>query len=735
MTEAIAEAQELLHDFADEALASLHTLPAQLDAFRQTPESADPINAVFRAIHSIKGNAGFFGLTAIKSFSHQVENTLDEIRKGEVDLTNDLQRALIEAFDRVDEMVNQIFDDNITQELTAEDQSLLDRIEALSSVSRLAQSPEQQLLAQVLSLSDEMRTAVDAPAAQWAERIRTLIEAFQQQQGDPAQGKASGESQQPQDRTADSFSDSRFECSGEDISERVKSLLELFIVIENGSYEDSHGIAFLDKAAEFVQWAEQKNEPALASALKAAADDLRKIIDSPLDVDAMLISVVWDHILPELIRLEGREQTAGEASDQADEAKSAPKAGKPAIAGGQKVRLVRVKEERLDEFLENVSSLFITGELLKDLHARMGQTKAINALVEEMKQINHMFAEQSTKLQKSIVALRRVSVQGLFSKFPRMARSLASQLGKKVDVVVSGEETEIDKTLVEELDSPLTHMIRNVVDHGIETPEERRKRGVSETGTLWLRAEQTRTHVRITVQDDGQGIDPNRLRDKAVEKGILSRDRANALSDEEALQLIFDAGFSTAKVVSDVSGRGVGLDVVRTKVREHDGEVILESKVGEGTTFVLEFPLREAVLVIDGLMLRHAGQDFVVPFEHILEITELDATKLKPIQGSMVASIRGKTYGAVSLSSVLGIEDDVAQTGDKLQAVLVGSKHGSICLLADAIQGHRQVVVNSLKEVMDCTDKVAGVAPLGGGRLALVLSVPDIVKSLQTEAA
>jgi two-component system chemotaxis sensor kinase CheA len=395
--------------------------------------------------------------------------------------------------------------------------------------------------------------------------------------------------------------------------------------------------------------------------------------------------------------------------------------------------MVRIKEERIDDFLQSVSRLFTTGELFKDVQARMGETGKIAPLVEELRQINNSFVVQSTALQRSVMELRRVSVAGLFSKFPQMARGLAAQLGKKIDVHLSGEDVEIDKSLVEDLDSPLTHMIRNVADHGIEPPADRRARGVAETGNLWLKAELTKTHVVITVRDDGRGIDPRVLRDKAVEKGIYSRAQADALSDADAIDLIFHAGFSTAKQISDVSGRGVGMDVVRTTLRGHNGDVLVNSQVGVGTTFRLEIPIRAAVLVIDGLLLRQNGEVFVLPFEYVREITELGADDLKPVQGSHVAVLRRGTFDAVSLGTILGLDGRVAahavRNGQRVTGVLVGCKHGEMCLLVDKILGHRQVVVNSIKELLPGVDRIAGVAQLGGGRLALVLSVDDLVDS------
>jgi len=549
------ENRELIADFVDEALSSMTDLAVRLETHRANPADADAINAVFRSVHSIKGCAGFLNLLAIKTFSHALENTLDEIRQQRLELTSDLLRALVLGFDLLSEMLNAALAGEVAEELGDREHELLERVATLSAGAIVPHpTSEESLLASILALADEMSGAPELSL--WVERLRKAAVAAR------------------------------------------------------------------------LQGVETPSEAAPASSARPAAN-----------------------------------QTADEPSTNAEAARpTAAEAGGAQSRG----RLVRVKEERLDEFLDHVSGLFITGEMLKDLHSRMRESRQMTSLVEEMRQINRAFASQTTNLQQRLVSLRRVSVAGLFAKFPRMARGLADQLGKQIDVHVSGEEVEIDKNLVEELDSPLTHMIRNVVDHGIEGPADRVKRGVGEVGNLWLHAEQTRTHVRLTVRDDGRGVDPERMRRKAVEKGMLTEVQARALSDQEATELIFAAGFSTAEKLSDISGRGVGMDVVRTTVREHNGDVHVESKVNVGTTFTITIPIRSGVLVVDGLLTETSGEKFVLPFEHLLEITFLKRSELTDVQGSLAARIRGNTYGAVHLSDVLELPKAEMQPNDIL---------------------------------------------------------------------
>jgi two-component system chemotaxis sensor kinase CheA len=348
-----------------------------------------------------------------------------------------------------------------------------------------------------------------------------------------------------------------------------------------------------------------------------------------------------------------------------------------------------------------------------------------------MRQINRDFSAQSADLQQHVLALTRVSAAGLFSKFPKMARGLAGQLGKQVEVVVEGEDTEFDKALIDDLDAALTHLVRNVMDHGLESPEDRERAGKSPVGKLWLAAEQTRTHTLITIRDNGRGIDAARVRRKAVEKELLTQAKADALSDQEAVELIFAAGFSTAEQVSEVSGRGVGMDAVRATLAAHGGRVLLETQLGQGTTFRLEIPIRSAVLVVDGLMVEEQGVPFVLAFEHIREIIGIEPGALKSVRGEYIAQVRGEPYHAAQLGKLVGLPA-TAPPAAAPTGIVVSCRAGSACLLVEKVRGHRQVVVSPLRQILPKARRVSGVARLGGGRLALVLDVEDLIRCLQS---
>ena len=731
MPEQTENSLELVIEFVEEAVESLNPIADHLDAFRNNPSDADPMNAAFRAVHSIKGCASFMGLGAIKTFSHFIENTMDEVRKLNLTLTEDLQRVMVNGFDMLQGMLQEAAEGSNSQELSDAQQALLNEVEKAALEAGGQESPELALITGLQSTIESMLGDSIPEADAWANRLQALVDDFELS-GDNLIGEdGDANSEEPVAPKPVEFVGKKLSLGEVDFTEHVTKSIAIFLSAEEGNYSDAIGKQSASDLEAFAVWAKEANAEELSEALKAALNDLQTLLGSPFDIDASLLEIVWDRLWPAFSKLEGAPGQKQEGKTEANEATENRPKEKIIETPGKAARMLRVKEESVDNFLNDVASLFITGELLKDLHSRMNYSGEIRDLVEELRQINSSFQVQSSELQQSVVALRRVVVSGLFSKFPRMARKLASQLDKKVNVHLEGESLEIDKSLVDDLDAPLTHMVRNVIDHALEMPDERLETGKEESGNMWLTAEQNATHIILRVKDDGRGIDPNVLRKKAVEKGMHTEAEVAAMSDEEALCLILAPGFSTAKQVSEVSGRGVGMDVVRSNLAEHNGEIFLESRLGFGSTVRLEIPIRKAVLVIDGLMVVQSGDKFVVPFEHIQEITDIPRNALSPVHGTMVAKIRGNTYEAVELGKILDLPIQEDQNAPMLHAVLVGCKHGEICLLIDHIEGHRQVVLNSISDILPGTDNIQGVAQLGGGRLALVLNVEEIVEELK----
>jgi two-component system chemotaxis sensor kinase CheA len=721
------EGLEFIEEFVEEALSSLEGVPAQLTQFREHPEEPAPIHAVFRAVHSIKGAAGFLGLVAVKEFSHHLENTLDGVRKEEIPLTDELAHVLIEGVDTLDEMIRLAGEGNVVQTLSEPQQEMLARIISAAQGDSVAPVESKDLAGQFAWIYEAMAKDSESSFRDWERRIRDALErhltATEHDEPD-------NELKSPREGLdIAGLLEMNFEGKSEDFTSLARESLAPLGVAAADIVQREALTACRSALRNLADWAATRELAELRDACEKAATDLDKLSSSPLDVDGSLLEIIWKPLAEILGRYEKKDESPANAPANGEGGRAE---GGGEGSGSSRARFVRVREDRLDFFMEQVSGLFITGELLKDLHARMSKSDVGNTLVEELKHLSREFNKQSRLLQQAVVSLRRVAVGTLLSKYPKMARSLAAQLNKKIEVHLTGEDVEAEKTLVEDLDAPLTHMIRNVVDHGIESPADRLARDVPEIGNLWISAEQSRTHLTISIRDDGRGIDPHRVRQKAISKGILTEAAAAALTDEQAVNLIFQPGFSTAEQISEISGRGVGLDVVRSNIESHGGEVFVESRAGIGTTFTLRIPLKEAVLVIDGLMVRQAGQDFVLPFEFVRQIEELAAEDLASARGQEIATLRGEVYHGVSLSSILGIANSEMRSPRK--SILAASRDGAVCLFVDEIMGHRQVVTSSLPATANWNDNVMGVAQLGGGRLALVLSVEAMVRNLRKAA-
>ncbi len=717
----VLEPSDALADFIEEALESLCGLPAHLEAYRAAPAVAEPINAVFRAVHSIKGCAGFLGLDAIRTFSHALENTLDTVRTEAV-LSNDLEYHLIAGFDRLDALLQEAAGGRVAGELQPEDMRILEAARAAASVSANGPPADAALLAVLGNLVERM----DAGTLAIPEATREL----RQWLSDCARASNSQEPQvsAPLGRTPDDYRDGQFACGDADVTPEIAGIVGFFLDFAEGRNSPERELAFLANVEGFAALATRAGDTDLEQALQAVAADFRTIHESPLDFDENLLGIVWERLAPALETLKTPEHVKEQAAPDGPPATSSPQPDATRQTHA-KARFVRVKEEHLDQFLEHVSRMFITSERFRDVQSRLAQTKQLPELADELRQINMDLKVESTALQQGVMALRRVAIGGMLSKFPRMARELAAQLGKQIHVHLAGEETELDKQLCDDLDAPLAHLVRNVVDHAIEAPSERKAHGKRETGNLHLEARSTGKQVIVLVRDDGRGMDPRRLRMKAVERGILSQADADALSHDDALQLIFHPGFSTAEKVSQVSGRGVGMDVVQATVGQHHGRVAVESVAGKGTNIRMEFPIRQATLVIDGLMVTAGTEPFVIPFDHIKEIVRFDAAHIQSVQASPVVTIRNETYDAVDLKELIGARHEPGSTKESEMGVVVESKRGSMCIRVDSVVGHRQVVVTSITETVPGSTKLAGIAQLGGGRLAPVLNIPDIFNS------
>lgn len=400
-----------------------------------------------------------------------------------------------------------------------------------------------------------------------------------------------------------------------------------------------------------------------------------------------------------------------------------PEASK--LADKQKNRTIRVDVERLELLMNLVGELVIDQTRINQVGNILHHRYSTDENVGDLGQISDHVSRVIGELQESVMKVRMLPIEQLFNRFPRMVRDLSRSLNKEIDLIIEGKETELDRTVIEEIGDPLIHLLRNAVDHGIETAEERIRRGKPPKGLLRIAATHEENQVVITVEDDGSGIDPAIIKESALHKGIISEKECIDLTDQEAIYLIFHPGFSTAASVSDISGRGVGMDIVRNHIEKLNGVINIETELGAGTRFKIKLPLTLAI--ITGLLIKINDRTFILPMSSVVEIVRMPPEAIQTIKGEMVIVIRERVLPVINLHEYLHI-NQIKQDKKHLQVVVVGAAERRFALVVDELIGNQEIVVKTLGTYVGKIDWISGATILGDGRVALILEVASIAK-------
>jgi two-component system chemotaxis sensor kinase CheA len=634
--------------------------------------NGEVINAVFRAVHSIKGSGGAFGFDNLVHFAHGFETVLDLLRSSQLEATGDVVKVMLRAGDLLADHVAAARNGTALPADVGADVS--EALAALAGGTDGGSEDEAPADFEGLDFAPMQIQVLDAPpGAGW--RIRFAPHAaLYAHVNEPAL-----------------------------LLRELARLGELHVTADLAKLPP---LESLDPDEGYFAW----DMTLSGDIAREAVDELFEFVVGhcdlgiePLSQPAEIVPIPVLSLMPEADAVAEAPQVAGKKDTLAAEA---PK------------QSIRVDLDKVDRLVNLVGELVITQAMLTQrvTECKIPRTSSVgNGLAE----LEHLLRE----LQESVMAIRTQPVKSVFQRMPRLVRELAAQTGKKVHLVVEGEATEVDKTVIERLGEPLTHMIRNAVDHGLETPDERTAAGKPEEGTVTLSAEHRGGRIVIEVSDDGRGIDRVRVREKAMERGLIPT--GAALSDEETDNLIFMPGFSTAKEVSNISGRGVGMDVVRRNIIDLGGRIVIGSTPRQGSRFSLTLPLTLAVL--DGMVVAIGDQTFVLPLTHIVE-------SLKPKAGDIHAfgrdrnllNVRGAYVPLVPTAAILNVTGAVAP--DQGVVILVESQGtGRLALAVDAILGQRQVVIKSFEDNYRRIDGIAAATILGDGRVALILDVDGIV--------
>ncbi|WRG50829.1 chemotaxis histidine kinase/response regulator CheAY2 [Helicobacter pylori] len=665
--------QEIMEDFLIEAFEMNEQLDQDLVELEHNPEDLDLLNRIFRVAHTIKGSSSFLNLNILTHLTHNMEDVLNRARKGEIKITPDIMDVVLRSIDLMKTLLVTIRD-------TGSDTNNGKENEIEEAVKQL-----QAITSQNLEGAKETSGTKEAPK----EEVKK--EAKEENKEEIKENKAkapTAENLTSDNPLADEPDLDYSNMSAEEVEAEIERLL-------NKRQE-----ADKERRAQKKQEDQAKPKQEVTPTKETPKTETPKT-ETPKAP---------------------KTETKAKAKADTEENKA------PSIGVEQ---TVRVDVRRLDHLMNLIGELVLGKNRLIRIYSDVEERYDGEKFLEELNQVVSSISAVTTDLQLAVMKTRMQPVGKVFNKFPRMVRDLSRELGKSIELIIEGEETELDKSIVEEIGDPLIHIIRNSCDHGIEPLEERRRLNKPETGKVQLSAYNEGNHIVIKISDDGKGLDPVMLKEKAIEKGVISERDAEGMSDREAFNLIFKPGFSTAKVVSNVSGRGVGMDVVKTNIEKLNGIIEIDSEVGVGTTQKLKIPLTLAI--IQALLVGVQEEYYAIPLSSVLETVRISQDEIYTVDGKSVLRLRDEVLSLVRLSDIFKV-DAILESNSDVYVVIIGLADQKIGVIVDYLIGQEEVVIKSLGYYLKNTRGIAGATVRGDGKITLIVDVGammDMAKSIK----
>lgn len=670
---------EMMGVFLDEVEDQLLTMDQEILKLEQAGESEETIQSLFRAAHTLKGSSAAMGFEEMKQLTHEMEHILDQVRTHRLQVTNAMINLLFKCLDHL--------------------RILKEEFVAGSGIST---------------------------------EINPIVNELQRFRVDSKDHSAEGK---------EAVQESRFLSTGslevllkvEEALEQGLSVLDIHVgLVPDCPMKSARAYIILNQldswgdVLQTVPSLEDLGEEEASSlegfqfllASQAEASLVKGALLSIMDVADVRVSPY----APQYVESKAEVTEIESVMPKSAEKQTVIEEGKRKTQ-----QTIRVDVERLELLMNLVGELVIDQTRISQVGNVLHHRYSTDDNVEDLGQISDHVSRVIGELQESVMKVRMLPIEQLFNRFPRMVRDLAQSLNKEIELVIEGKETELDRTVIEEIGDPLIHLIRNAVDHGIEPAEERKRTGKPLKGRLRITAAHEENQVVITVEDDGAGIDPEQIRNSALRKGVISEEEHKKLSDQEAIYLIFRPGFSTASSVSDVSGRGVGMDIVRNHIEKLSGVIDIETKLGEGTRFKIKLPLTLAI--ITGLLIKLNGRTFILPMSSVVEIVRMPLEAIQTIKGDSVVVIRERVLPVVWLHDDFHIPQ-MRQKKKQLPIVVVGTAEKRIALVVDELMGNQEIVVKSLGAYVGKIECISGATILGDGRVALILEVAGIGKMI-----
>ncbi len=690
---AIDTDDEILQDFLIEAGELVEELGGQLVELEKQPEDKELLNAVFRNFHTVKGGAGFLALDTLVAICHRAEDVFNLLRQGDRVVDTQLMDVVLRSYDAVNEMIEQV---KKGIEPSPADPELLKALERFSTEG-----------------SVEEITVTAEPAGDEGDAAAVLFDEIVE---DSTVAKTSSDSM-----NSDEISEDEFEALLDQLNNSPESNTEM------------------PKTVDVTSTTETKADlPGTSGSDSMTDDEFEKILDElhgPIGSkpESVAVSTVDSKNVepkkPESIAPVAKAPVVTQPKEKKKPktvvSKVSPEKApvKESSSVPQAETTVRVDTRRLDDIMNLVGELVLVRNRLATLRGSMD---------EEVTQAVGNLDLVTADLQNSVMKTRMQPIKKVFGRFPRVVRDLARSLNKQVSLELYGEETDLDKNLVEALADPLVHLVRNAVDHGVEDTQTRVKSGKSENGTIKLSAEQEGDHILLVIEDDGAGMDAQFLRDKVVEKGLIDQEAADRLDDHGAYNLIFMPGFSTKSEISDISGRGVGMDVVKTRITQLNGTIDVDSEKGKGSRIAIKVPLTLAIMPT--LMVKLSDQIFALPLANVIEIFDNETARTSTVDGKKVVIVREKAIPLIFLRQWLVEGAEYAEPPAEGYVVVVnyGSQH--VGFVVDQLIGQEEVVIKPLGSGLQGTKGLAGATITGNGRIALILDMPGLMERYGTRA-
>jgi len=694
------DVSQYLEIFIDETREHLQSLNEQILVLEREPENVDTINEIFRAAHSLKGMAGTMGYKRMQRLTHDMENVFSEIRNGKMKASAKLVDVLFKGLDALEQYLDVI--------VNSGDEGTEDNEDIISALN--------EILNEGLGGGGEpAATATPAPAATATATAKEAV-------GESGvKSLTLAEHEQSAIATAISENMNAIAMTVYIQESCILKAARAFLVFK--ALEELGTVIHSEPPAQDIEDERFDFEFSVVLLTDKDAETAKKRVENVSEIKKACVELIALESVskPAATDKKGaKENKPTTQKDNATQAGGAATAQKP--SGGKPIvnRSVRVDIEKLDDLMNLVSELIIAKNGLMSIN-----TAEVNGLRESgfNEQIEYL-ERITTNLHQSVMKTRMVPIENVVSRFPRMIRDISKKLDKKMELYMSGEETELDRTVIDEIGDPLMHMLRNAADHGLESNEERINAGKPEVGSIFLNAYQDGNNVVIEVRDDGKGIDVEKIKKKAVEKGTITSDQAATMTDKEAIDLLFRPSFSTAEQISDLSGRGVGLDVVKSKIEALGGDVEAKSVLGEGTTFIVRLPLTLAI--IQALMVELGQEKYAIPLGSIQTIEDVLPSDIKYVQTKEVIHLRGNVIPLIRLRNVLDVApDDFAP--ESLTVVIVAKGDRLAGLVVDNLIGQQEIVIKSIGKYINNNKMIGGATILGDGEVALILDANAIV--------